>query len=63
MISISPAVPPSIAIVLATGEGKCLFSQCNAKGALQAFKTMAMQKIAATSKIKHDQLNHNSVRK
>ena len=35
-------------------EGKCLFSPCNAKGALQTFKTVAVQKIIATSKVKND---------
>ena len=34
---------------------KCLFSPCNASGALHTFKTVAVQKIIATSNVKHDE--------
>ena len=34
----------------------CLFGPCNASGALQTFKTVAVQKIIATSKVKKDEL-------
>ena len=39
-----------------SAEGEmCLFSPCHASGALQTFKTVAVQKIVATSKMKHDE--------
>ena len=41
-------------IIMATRKGECLFSPCNSKGKLQAFKDVAVQKIIATSKIKRD---------
>ena len=37
-------------------ERKCLFSPCNDQGALQTFKTVAVQKIVATNKAKRDEL-------
>ena len=41
-----------------SSEGeKCLFSPCHASGALQTFKTVAVQKMVATSKVKHDELH------
>ena len=37
-------------------DRECLFSPCNDQGALQTCKTMAVQKIVATSKAKRDEL-------
>ena len=37
-------------------DRECLFSPCNDQGALQTFKTLAVQKIVATSKAKRDEL-------
>ena len=37
-------------------DRECLFSPCNDQGALQTFKTVAVQKIVATSKAKRDEL-------
>jgi len=54
--SISPAVPQAVAVIMPAGERKCLFSPCNAQGALQTFKSVAVQKIVATSKAKRDEL-------
>ena len=59
MISIPTSVlyyPQDVTVIMATGGEKCLFSPCNASGALQTFKTVAVQKIIATSKVKHDEL-------
>lgn len=42
------------AFVMATGETECLFRPCNSKASLQTFKTVAIQKIVATSKAKRD---------
>ena len=41
---------------LSAEDRECLFSLCNDQGALQTFKTVAVQKIVATSKAKRDEL-------
>ena len=56
--NISIAIPPGrhSRHSMAAGGEKCLFTPCNASGALQTFKTVAVQKIIATSKVKQDDL-------
>ena len=41
---------------LSAEDRECLFSPCNNQGALQTFKTVAVQKIVAISKAKRDEL-------
>ena len=41
---------------MSADDRECLFSPCNVQGALQTFKTVAVQKIVATSKAKRDEL-------
>ena len=41
---------------MSAGDRECLFSPCNDQGALQTFKTVAVQKIVATSKAKPNEL-------
>ena len=48
--------PQAVTLIMSAEGEKCLFSPCHASGALQTFKTVAVQKIVATSKVKHDEL-------
>ena len=48
--------PQAVTLIMSAEGEKCLLSQCHASGALQTFKTVAVQKIVATSKVKHDEL-------
>ena len=41
---------------MSADDRECLFSPCNVQGALHTFKTVAVQKIVATSKAKRDEL-------
>ena len=50
------AVPQSVTVIMSAEDKECLFSPCNDQGALQTFKTVAVQKIVATSKAKRDEL-------
>ena len=43
-------------MIMSAEDRECLFSPCNDQGALQTFKTVAVQKIVATSKAKRDEL-------
>ena len=52
----NPATTQADAVDMSAEEGKCIFSSCNAKGALPRFKTVAVQKIVDTSKQKRDEL-------
>ncbi|KAG1710443.1 hypothetical protein GQR58_002718 [Nymphon striatum] len=46
----------AVTVVMSVGGEKCLFNPCNASGELHIFKTVAVQKIMATSKEKQDEL-------
>ena len=43
-------------MIMSAEDRECFFSPCNDQGALQTFKTVAVQKIVATSKAKRDEL-------
>ena len=43
-------------MIMSAEDRECLFSPCNGQGALHTFKTVAVQKIVATSKAKRDEL-------
>ena len=49
-------VPQSVTVIMSAEDRECFFSPCNNQGALQTFKTVAAQKIVATSKAKRDEL-------
>ena len=52
----SHVVPQSVTVIMSAEDRECLFSPCNDQGALHTFKTVAVQKIVATSKAKRDEL-------
>ena len=47
--------PQAVTFIMSAEGEKCLFSPCHASGALQTFKTVAVQKIDTTSKMKQDE--------
>ena len=53
---ISHVVPQAVTVIMSAEDRECLFSPCNVQGALQTCKTMAVQKIVATSKAKREEL-------
>ena len=48
--------PQAVTLIMSAEGEKCLLSPCHTSGALQIFKTVAVLKIVATSKVKHDEL-------
>ena len=48
--------PQAVTLIMSAEGEKCMFSPCHASGALRTFKTVAVQKIVVTSKVKHDEL-------
>ena len=48
--------PQAVTLIMSAEGENCLFSPWLASGALQTFKIVAVQKIVATSKVKHDEL-------